>query len=185
MEGFRSASPERKRTNYNNGFDAFFGNHCADARYPSSFELYSTFNAFAAAGSIFGPYWWANNAGCADYPVSSDRFIGPWIARTSAPVLVVGNFFDGVTDYNGAVASSKLLVNSRLLSYAGWGHTAFGRNDCVTNYVVDYLRDGSLPPEGTVCAANPNPFLPTNSFQARSTLRALPMVGLPPLQPTR
>jgi hypothetical protein len=143
------------------------------------------FNAFAAAGSIFDPYWWANNAACADYPVANDRFIGPWAARISAPVLVVGNFFDGVTDYRGAVASSKLLVNSRLLSYAGWGHTAFGRSDCVTNFVVDYLRDGTLPAEGTVCPANPNPFLPSNSFQARSTLRALPMVGLPPPRPTR
>jgi pimeloyl-ACP methyl ester carboxylesterase len=185
MEEFRSASQTRKRTDYSNGFDAFVGNHCSDARYPSSFELFATFNAFAAAGSIFGPYWYATNAACADYPVSSDRFIGPFTTRTSAPVLVVGNFFDGVTDYNGAVASSKLLVNSRLLSYAGWGHTAFGRSDCVTNFVVDYLRDGSLPAEGTVCPANPNPFLPVNSLQNGKTLRALPMVGLPPLRPTR
>ena len=185
LEELRSASPTRERTNYNNSFDAFVGNHCSDARYPSSFDLFATFNAFAAAGSIFGPYWYGTNAACADYPVSSDRFIGPWTTRTSAPVLVVGNFFDGVTDYNGAIASSKLLVNSRLLSYAGWGHTAFGRSDCVTNFVVDYLRDGSLPAEGTVCPANPNPFLPASSLQGEKTLRALPMVGLPPMRPTR
>jgi pimeloyl-ACP methyl ester carboxylesterase len=185
LEEIRSASPRRKRTDYDNSFDAFVGNHCSDASYPSSFALYSTFNAFAAAGSMFGPYWWSTNAACADYPVSSDRFIGPWNTRTSAPVLVVGNYFDGVTDYNGAVASSKLLSNSRLLSYAGWGHTAFGRSECATNFMIDYLRDGSLPPEGTVCPANPNPFLPSDSFRDGVTLRALPMIGLPPLRPTR
>jgi pimeloyl-ACP methyl ester carboxylesterase len=185
LETFRAAAPERDRTNYNNSFDAMFGNHCSDASYPSSFGLYSTFNLFAATGSVFGPFWYPINAACADYPVSNDRFIGPWAARTSAPVLVVGNFFDGVTDYRGAVASSKLLVNSRLLSYAGWGHTAFGRSACVTNHVISYLQDGTLPPEGTVCPANPNPFLPVNSFQAGSDTQELPMIGLPNLRPVR
>ncbi len=54
----------------------------------------------------FGPYWWWFNAGCADWPVARDRYAGPWTARTSAPVLVVGNYFDGVTDYAGAQASA-------------------------------------------------------------------------------
>ena len=181
VQALEAAAPERDRTNYNNSFDAFFGNHCSDARYPSSFELYQTFNLFAATGSVFGPFWYSGNATCAGFPVANDRFIGPWVARTSAPVLVVGNYFDGVTDYRGAVASSKLLVNSRLLSYAGWGHTAFGRSACVTGFVVDYLRDGTLPPQGTVCPANPNPFLPRTGLQAEE----LPMIGLPPMRPIR
>ncbi|MGZ5417992.1 MAG: alpha/beta hydrolase, partial [Nocardioides sp.] len=92
------------------------------------------------------------------WPVNDDRYIGPWRARTSEPVLVVGNFFDGVTGYDGAVASDRLLRNSRLLSYAGWGHTAYGRNGCVAGYVDAYLLRGKLPPAGTVCPANPNPF---------------------------
>ena len=116
--------------------------------------------AYAAAGSVFGPLWWWNNAPCATWPKAPDRYAGPWTARTSAPVLVVGNYFDGVTGYDGAVASSKLLGNSRLLSYAGWGHTAFGRSGCTTDYITAYLLDGSLPPAGTVCPANPNPFVP-------------------------
>jgi len=118
---------------------------------------------------------------------------GPWAWDSSlgdgAPVLVVGNYFDGVTSYDGAVASSKLLGNSRLLSYAGWGHTAFGRSGCTTDYITAYLLDGSLPPAGTVCPANPNPFLPQVSAFARSAAvsaaPAQPMVGLPPLRPGR
>jgi pimeloyl-ACP methyl ester carboxylesterase len=178
----RQATPHR--ADYNNGFDAYYGNQCSDSEYPHTFSLFRAFYDFAKAGSIFGPYWWAGNAGCANWPVAKDRFVGPWSVRTSAPVLVVGNFFDGVTDYDGAVASSRLLRNSRLLSYAGWGHTAFGRSQCITDHVVKYLLDGTLPATGTVCPANPNPFLPTPALRAANA-RTMPWVGLPPARPHR
>ena len=128
---------------YDNGFDAYFGNQCADTEYPSTFFEFRAIDVYARAGSRFGPFWWWFNNGCADWPVAPDRYVGPWTARTSAPVLVVGNFFDGVTDYAGAVASSKLLRNARLLSYAGWGHTAYGRSECTTEYVDAYLVSGA------------------------------------------
>ncbi len=69
------------------------------------------------------------------------------------------------------------MKNSRLLSYAGWGHTAYGRSECVTDYVDAYLVDGTLPPVDTVCPANPNPFVP--SAQRTATASA-PRIGLPP-----
>lgn len=177
----RAASP--RRAEYNNGLEAYYGNHCSDSEYPSTFLGYRAFGIYAEVGSIFGPYWWWSNAPCANWPTAPDRYGGPWSTATSTPVLVVGNFFDGVTDYAGAVASSRLLRNSRLLSYAGWGHTAFGRSDCVTELVAGYLLDGSLPPVGTVCPANPNPFLPTPQLR-RAGPRA-PLIGLPSLRPLR
>jgi pimeloyl-ACP methyl ester carboxylesterase len=146
---------------YENGFEAYWGNHCSDAQYPRRFDTWSAVGSYAAAGSIFGPTFWWQNAPCATWPLSKDRYAGPWFTTTSSPVLVVGNFFDPSTDYNGAVASNKLLSNSRLLSYAGWGHVAFGRSACVTQATARYLTSGELPPQGTVCPANPNPFLPT------------------------
>jgi TAP-like protein len=166
-----------READYPNGFDAYFGNQCADTEYPDTFWEFLTIDRYARAGSRFGPYWWWFNNGCAAWPVAEDRYVGPWTARTSAPVLVVGNFFDGVTDYRGAVATSRLLVNSRLLSYAGWGHTAYGRSECTTEFVDAYLLDGTLPPRGTVCPANPNPFLVA---AATSAARTTPAVGLPP-----
>jgi pimeloyl-ACP methyl ester carboxylesterase len=179
----KNASPSR--ADYSNGLEGYYGNHCADAEYPSTLPLYRAIGAFAASGSIFGPYWWWSAAGCADLAASADRYAGPWATRTSAPVLVVGNYFDGVTDYEGAMTSSQLLKNSRLLTYAGWGHTAFDRSACVTDYVVDYLRDGTLPPKGTVCPANPNPFLPVALSRSNAGRNVLPRVGLPPLRPGR
>ena len=148
-----------REAEYENGFDGYHGNQCADTEYPSSFRAFRLIDAYARAGSRFGPYWWWSNSGCADWPVADDRYVGPWETRTSKPVLVVGNYFDGVTDYAGARAVDRQLANSRLLSYAGWGHTAYGRNDCTSAHVNAYLVDGTLPRAGTVCEANPNPFL--------------------------
>jgi TAP-like protein len=162
---------------YNNGVEAYYGNQCADTEYPRSLGLFRAFDAFARAGSAFGPYWWWFNAPCARWPVNQDRFTGPWNVSTSAPVLVVGNFFDPATDYAGAEAATSLLQGSRLLSYAGWGHTAYGINQCTTDFVDAYLLDGALPPEGTVCEANPSPFLST---AARTAEPAVTRVGLPP-----
>jgi TAP-like protein len=162
---------------YDNGLDAYFGNQCADTEYPSTFLSFRLIDAYAAAGSRFGPYWWWLNAGCAGWPVNTDRYVGPWTAHTSRPVLVVGNFFDGVTAHTGAVASDRLLGNSRLLSYAGWGHTAYARSECTREYVNAYLLDGSLPPVGTVCPANPNPFMPP---AVRAAAADPPLIGLPP-----
>jgi hypothetical protein len=184
----QQASP--RATPYDNGLDSFYGVLCADAEFPRTLGEFRSVGAYAEAGSFFGPLWWWNNAPCATWPKAPDRYAGPWTACTAAPVLVVGNYFDGVTGYDGAVASSKLLGNSRLLSYAGWGHTAFGRSACTTDYITAYLLDGSLPPAGTVCPANPNPFVPEVSAFARSAVSAAPapaqpMVGLPPLRPGR
>ena len=131
--------PHRAAADYPNGFDAYYGNQCADTQYPRAFPAWRATGRDSRLGSRFGPFWWWSNTGCAHWPVNSDRYVGPWTAHTSAPVRVVGNFFDGVTDYAGAVASAQLLPNSRLLSYAGWGHTAYHRSRCVTDYVHAYL----------------------------------------------
>ena len=98
------------------------------------------------------------NAACSAWPRASARYAGPWARPSSAPALIVGNYFDGITPYADAVATSQLLPGSRLLSYAGWGHTAFGRSGCVRGYVADYLLEGQLPPTGTLCPVASSPF---------------------------
>lgn len=176
-----------KRTTYDNSTEAYLGNACADIRYPGFFEAFSAIGDYAERGSFLGPWWWWSNSACAAWPVAKDRYSGPWSTRTSSPVLVVGNFFDGVTDYNSAVNTSRLLKGSRLLSYAGWGHTAFGRSRCTTEFMAAYLYDGTLPPEGTVCPANASPWAPPDPRALASNVKPdqLPMNGLPTLRPTR
>jgi pimeloyl-ACP methyl ester carboxylesterase len=175
------------RAAYNNQFDASYGTMCADTQYLRPFSAYAALDGWTQKGSFFGPFWWWGNAACADWPLSPDRYSGPWTAHTSAPVLVVGNYYDGVTSYEGAVAATRYLKNARLLSYAGWGHTAFQRSECVREYVIGYLLEGSLPPEGTVCPANPNPFLPVAaaapSVPGRTMDAGRLTIGLPPVWP--
>jgi pimeloyl-ACP methyl ester carboxylesterase len=164
---------------YDNGLDAYYGNQCADTDYPSTFAGFSLTGAYAQAGSRFGPFWWWQNTPCTNWPSNQDRYVGPWTARTSAPVLVVGNQFDGITDLAGAQASARLLRNSRLLTYAGWGHTAYGRSACATEHVNAYLLRGTLPRAGTVCPANPNPFV-TSAARTSAASAGVEPVGRPP-----
>jgi pimeloyl-ACP methyl ester carboxylesterase len=142
-----------------NPVDAFHGVRCSDTEFPEPFEEHSNTGIVSGRVSELGAYWWWGNAGCARLPLADDRYAGPWTAETSSPVLVVGNYFDGITDYTGAVEAAGLLPNSRLLSYAGLGHTVLGRNGCATDHIVSFFQGGVLPPEGTVCPANPNPFI--------------------------
>lgn len=164
VEGDRTSAATAQRlareADYDNFFDAYNGNVCADTQFPDRLAEYQAIGRYAEAGSRFGPSWWWGNAACSDWPVNADRFTGPWHTRTNAPVLVVGNYFDGVTDYRGAQAVTRQIQGSRLLTYAGWGHTAYNRSACASDYVNKYLLNGALPPVGTVCPANPNPFLP-------------------------
>ena len=170
---------DTQEADYPNGFEAYYGNQCADTEYPARFGAYRAIGDYAERGSQFGPYWWWPNAGCAAWPTAHDRYTRPWTARTSSPVLVVGNFFDPATDYAGAKASDRLLRNSRLLSYAGWGHTAYRRSECARGYIDGYLLSGALPPTGTICPANPNPFL---NPAAQTSDTPSVMVGLPSLK---
>ncbi len=144
----------------------FYGTTCADTGFPITTAEYSAVSEWAEAGSRFGRYWWWTTAGCSFWPPNTDRFTGPW--RTKASALIVGNRFDGITGYSGAQASARNIEGSRLLTYAGWGHTAYFRDDCARTYVDAYLISGALPPQGTVCPAGPNPFLDKAIDQAAS-----------------
>ena len=183
MEMLSRLTTERDDASYSNGFDAMYGVMCSDTKYLDPFAAFAALDGWVEKGSIFGPYWWWTNSPCANWPLAEDRYAGPWTARTSAPVLVVGNYFDPATDYAGAVAATKWLKNARLLTYAGWGHTATMRSQCVANHVGWYLFSGQLPPEGTVCPANLSPFLTAGMASAEAGKALKPVAGLPVLRP--
>jgi hypothetical protein len=84
------------------------------------------------------------------------------------------------TDYSGAVETAQFLPNSRLLSFAGTGHTALGRNGGVTRHIVAYLQSGVLPPDGTVCSANPSPLVaPEDEASIDDAMSAARAANLP------
>ena len=73
-------------SDYDNGQDAFYGTLCADAGFPDTFRDYHRIGAWAERGSFLAPPFWWQNVPCAKWPASADRYVGPWTARTSAPV---------------------------------------------------------------------------------------------------
>jgi TAP-like protein len=52
-----------------------------------------------------------------------------------------------------------LLPNSALLTVGGWSHTSVDvPSECTVEAVSQYLLEGTLPAEGTICSADFGPF---------------------------
>ncbi|MFL6124355.1 alpha/beta hydrolase [Actinophytocola sp.] len=83
----------------------------------------------------------------------------PLRVHGAPPLLMVGNIHDPATVYPWSLAASR-QSGARLLTYEGWGHTAYdsGRQ-CVDNAVDDYLINLRPPHRGASCPSEdtPNP----------------------------
>ncbi|MCA2213105.1 alpha/beta hydrolase [Jidongwangia harbinensis] len=141
-----------------NGNDAFYAVNCADAPLPRNPAQYPEIaEAFEAAHPTFGRGEAFGEVGCANWPRTEERYAGPWNADTARTVLVVNPTYDPATRYSFAVRMTRQLGNARLLTLDGFGHTS-NHSVCVTNWYTRYLIDGELPPEGTRCAQDLEPF---------------------------
>lgn len=151
--------PEPEYPNYVEGFP---GVACSDSVNPDEYSAWAdSADRAEELHGYFGPLWtwitsichpWAKSAG-------KDRYLGPWQAETASPVLVVGNLYDPATPYHGAVTAADLLPNSRLLTYTGWGHTAFvSGNACVDDVVSTYFVTLLIPNPGKICPPEGSPF---------------------------
>ena len=105
--------------------------------------------------------WW-RWAPCAAWPVSGeDNYRGPWNASTPNPILLVNSTFDPNTGYAKAVHAEQYLGNAVLLTQEGYGHLSFQNpSACVDEAMTDYLTELVVPPEGSVCQSNQQPFDP-------------------------
>ena len=170
---------------YPNFIEGFPGVACGDSDNPNNYDAWWE-NAQQAEADFgyFGPLWTYVSSICAAWPGGQNgRYTGPFTANTANPVLVVGNFFDPATRYEGAQTVEGLLPNSRLLSLNAWGHVSLFFSQCADQAVAQYLLDGTLPAEGTVCHQDFIPFVDFGaSFTAASgaQLRAGLMPSLVP-----
>jgi pimeloyl-ACP methyl ester carboxylesterase len=100
-----------------------------------------------------GEFWVGSGVSvCAQWPVKAVGKPHKAKSATTAPILIVGTTGDPATPYKSAVSLSKQLKTSRLLTYKGDGHTAYGRsNSCITKAVDGFLVDGKLPKKGKKC----------------------------------
>jgi hypothetical protein len=115
---------------------------------------------FIAVHRKLGRFWlWADEP-CASWLArAADRYAGPWNRRTAKSILVVNNTVDPETPYKGAVAMTRYLARARLLTVEGYGHSVLlNPSPCAQNHESSYFVDGTLPPPGTVCQQEKQPF---------------------------
>ncbi len=170
---------------YDNSPEAFQSVLCTDGLNPKQARDWAT---YAAAGDAtapdFGRLWTWSSAPCATSTWTvrdEDTYRGPFTAMTANPVLVVGNYWDPATNYQGAVTTARRLPNSRLLSSDSWGHTAYGTSACVTDAVDRYLLTRKVPTAGTTCVGDVQPF--TDPLEGEPERRAQTGRQLPPVVP--
>ncbi|RSM34647.1 alpha/beta hydrolase [Amycolatopsis balhimycina DSM 5908] len=158
----RAAEPDEPQIAYNTWHNAVACTDTDNPRDPRAVGRYARLAEAAAPG--FASVWIYAGLPCASWLVTDpDRYTGPWNRPTANPVLLIGNRLgDPATPYEDAVSTSHLLGRARLLTadIAGHGVAYDGRNQCVDQWLDGYLTDLTLPPAGTVCAAERGPFDP-------------------------
>ena len=91
---------------------------------------------------------------CAELPHHPKANPGPYRAKGSAPIVVIGTKYDPATPYHWAQALHKTLENSVLLTWEGEGHAAYATaGSCIQSPVDKYLLTGEVPKDGLVCPA--------------------------------
>ncbi|WP_305786883.1 alpha/beta hydrolase [Symbioplanes lichenis] len=90
-------------------------------------------------------------ASCVGDPLATDNPQRPLSPGRTGPVLVLSSRHDPATPYAWARSvAAQLGAGATLVTYEGWGHTAYGRTPCV-NAVVDRYLLAVAPPAVTSC----------------------------------
>jgi pimeloyl-ACP methyl ester carboxylesterase len=139
---------------YTNTNDAFTAINCVDYQHESGSvsAIQKRSEDFEEAAPFFGAIMGYDD-GCSTWPVDAKPAASDVSVKDPAhEPLIVGTTHDPATPYAWSKALQKLIPGSRLLTFEGYGHTAYGRsNECVTSTVDTYLLDGSLPKSDKTC----------------------------------
>jgi pimeloyl-ACP methyl ester carboxylesterase len=135
--------------------DRYFTIGASEQRYPERLQTY--LDRGARSYHDYPHFWW--NSGYAEISYAywpahdTDAYAGSFrVPASSATPLVIATTHDPATPYGGAKHLVRDQHNSRLLTMAGDGHTAYsGNSACIDRAADAYLISGVLPPRGTVC----------------------------------
>jgi pimeloyl-ACP methyl ester carboxylesterase len=129
--------------------------NCLDlpAAFSSPDQVRDALPEFEKASPVFGEgLAWAS-LNCTYWPVRATGEPHRITAKGAAPIVVVGTTRDPATPYRWARALATQLSSSRLLSYEGDGHTAYGRGSvCIDSTIDTYLLRGTPPTKGKRCS---------------------------------
>ena len=156
-----SSSPAEAGATYDNTQDGQLANVCSETSNPREPHRYPR---IAQRADRNAPYagtwltWWT--FGCTFWTArDADRFTGSFRTRTAYPALVLSNRYDPITPPRNARTVARLIVGSRVVIAAGYGHTTlYNSGPCITSYRERYLIKRILPPPGAACEAGVIPF---------------------------
>ncbi|KAI7357476.1 hypothetical protein KC357_g6473 [Hortaea werneckii] len=146
-------------------YDATMGIACTDGddqAYLNKTAFTDYARDLARLSPSIGSMWSTIRLHCIHYSIRPHyRFQGPWEAKTSHPLLLIGNTMDPVTPVRNAHKMAKGFHGAVALTQDSAGHcssSTFSR--CTRKYIRQYFQTGELPPPGLVCPADEMPFGP-------------------------
>lgn len=87
------------------------------------------------------------------------KHTGPFEAKTAFPILFIANMADNATPLVSARNNAQGFEGSVLLVQKSYGHTTLAApSTCTAGRIRAYFQDGQLPPHGTECEADRQPF---------------------------
>ena len=132
------------------GFDAGILQTCNDTvERPALDQVARDAGQARAADPVFGAYFAHDALLCSSWPVPTET--APPGGAAGPPSLVLGTRGDPITPLPGSERAANQLGSASLVTWLGAGHGAFPATPCVRTAVTGYLRDGTLPQQGTVC----------------------------------
>ena len=124
--------------------------NCADERVaPEDFSMVK--QAALDASNVFGKYFAYPELGCLGWPEGKSMVEIDYTVDLEVGPLVIGTTGDPATPYQQAVSLAKLLNGATLLTFQGEGHTAYGSDTCVNDYVENYLLGENLGSAELIC----------------------------------
>lgn len=137
-----------------NETDAQFVIDCLDWKGPrTTAEIIDEAKVFADKAPVFGPYLAYSGLSCQFFPKLT--IPSPVIKKIStSPILIVGTTRDPATPYSWALDLHNTILNSRLISLDGDGHTGYGHgSSCVDSAVDHYFLTGVPPAHDLACTS--------------------------------
>ncbi|KAL4896125.1 TAP-like protein-domain-containing protein [Aspergillus ambiguus] len=118
-----------------------------------------------AQGRWISPSWARNKIACVGFPVAAAwrpalTFRSQEWAAPAHPLLVVGNSHDTVTPLRNARRVASMFPGSVVVQQDSEGHCSHSMPSlCTARIIREYMRTGTMPAEGTVCAPDARPFV--------------------------
>ncbi|MDF3301334.1 alpha/beta hydrolase [Streptomyces tropicalis] len=113
--------------------------------------------AYQEASPVFGRYQLSEVLMCYGRPKGSSYIRDRVKNLDAAKMLLVGTRGDPATPYRWTVETARRIGSPAVvLDNRGDGHTGYSSSTCVHRKVNDFLLDGSLPPSGSSCGADPS-----------------------------